>query len=109
MRVELISQRAEVVTVNPPQLLTSPYGGRKIKLALGVEPYSPRTLARLSPTDSSLYRALMQLTEGDLQEFIEIWRDVFNEVISPEDARQRATALLDLYVILSSPETAESL
>lgn len=51
----------------------------------------------------------MQLTEGDLQEFIKIWRDEFNELISPEDARQHATELLDLYVILSSLEPEEQL
>jgi hypothetical protein len=51
----------------------------------------------------------MQLTEGDLQEFIKIWRDEFNEPISPEDAKQRATELLDLYVILSSPEPEKEL
>jgi len=50
----------------------------------------------------------MQLTEGDLQEFIKIWRDEFNELISPEDARQHATELLDLYVIFS-PEPEEQL
>jgi hypothetical protein len=49
----------------------------------------------------------MQLTEDDLQEFIKIWRDEFHERIAPEDARQRATELLDLYVILSSPDPEE--
>jgi len=67
----------------------------------------PRTLAHLSLSESSLYRALMQLTEDDLQEFIKIWRDEFHERIAPEDARQRATELLDLYVILSSPDPEE--
>jgi hypothetical protein len=51
----------------------------------------------------------MQLTEGDVQEFIKIWQDEFNELISPEDARQRAMALLDLFVILSSLEPEEQL
>jgi hypothetical protein len=51
----------------------------------------------------------MQLTEDDLQEFIKIWRDEFNEPIAPEDASQRATDLLDLYVILLSPKPEEQL
>jgi hypothetical protein len=51
----------------------------------------------------------MQLTEDDLEEFMEIWREEFNEPITAEDASQRATALLDLYVILSSPGPEEEL
>ncbi len=51
----------------------------------------------------------MQLTEDDLQEFMQIWREDFNEPITAEEARQRATALLDLYVLLSSPAPEEEL
>ena len=44
----------------------------------------------------------MQLTEDELREFVEIWKDEFNEPITIEDARQSASALLDLYLILTS-------
>ena len=40
---------------------------------------------------------------------MEIWREEFNEPITAEDARQRATALLDLYVMLSSTGPDEEL
>ena len=71
------------------------------------EVYSARILARLYLADPSAYLALMNLTEDDLQEFREIWRKEFDEPITAEDARQRAIALLDLYVLLSSPEPEE--
>jgi hypothetical protein len=51
----------------------------------------------------------MQFTEDDLQEFMEIWREEFNEPITADDARQRASALLDLYVLLSSSGPEEDL
>jgi len=44
----------------------------------------------------------MQLTEDELREFMEIWRDEFREPITIEEARQSASALLDLYVVLTS-------
>jgi hypothetical protein len=52
----------------------------------------------------TVYLALMQLTEEDLQEFMAIWREEFNEPVTADDARQRASALLDLYALLSAPE-----
>lgn len=49
----------------------------------------------------------MQLTEEDLQQFMEIWREEFNEPITADDARQCASALLDLYALLWSPEAEQ--
>jgi hypothetical protein len=46
----------------------------------------------------------MQLTDHDLREFMEIWSDEFQEAITLDDARQCASMLLELYLIVVSPE-----
>jgi hypothetical protein len=50
----------------------------------------------------------MQLTEEDLREFIQIWSEEFGEAITLADARKRATDLLRLYLLLSSPQSEDS-
>jgi len=91
------------------QLLTYPSDGRKIKLRRAWNLALACILAHLYLSDPSQYLALMQLTEDDLQEFMEIWREEFNAPITAEDARQRATELLDLYVLLSLSGPEEDL
>jgi hypothetical protein len=49
----------------------------------------------------------MKLTEQDLQEFSRIWSEEFHEVISIDEARQHASALLELYSVLARPLAAE--
>ncbi len=39
----------------------------------------------------------MQLSDDDIQEFIEIWKKEFGETISVDDARRHATQLLTLF------------
>lgn len=50
----------------------------------------------------------MQLTDQDLQEFIEIWQAEFKESLSTEQARERASALLELYALLSCLSSMEA-
>lgn len=50
----------------------------------------------------------MQLTEDDLRDFIEIWAAEFKENLTTEQARERASALLELYVLLTSSWSEES-
>jgi len=107
MRAELMFRHDAVRRRTLRQLLTCPGDGRKIKLRQARSPNSARILAHLFLLDPPLYLALMQFTEDDLQEFMEIWREEFNEAITAEDARRHATALLDLYAILSSTEPEE--
>ena len=45
----------------------------------------------------------MNLSENDLQEFSRIWREEFHEEISLKEARQHASELLELYLILARP------
>lgn len=51
----------------------------------------------------------MRLKDDDLQEFVAIWKRVFNEEISLIDARHRASQLVILYLALAKrlPEEAE--
>lgn len=47
----------------------------------------------------------MELTDEDLTEFIEIWKDEFKEDLSLGDARHHASQLLELYMLLAgSPD-----
>lgn len=50
----------------------------------------------------------MQLTEDDIREFIEIWSAEFNEALTPEDAKRFASALLELYLLLTPPWSEEA-
>ncbi len=45
----------------------------------------------------------MDLQEEDIREFVQIWKGEFCEVITPDDARQRALEVLELYSLLISP------
>lgn len=50
----------------------------------------------------------MQLTDQDLQEFCEIWKEEFKEDLSPADARHYASQLLELYIVLATPLPLEN-
>ena len=43
----------------------------------------------------------MTLTDEDIREFSEIWKTVFRESLSAAEARQHASALIELYLILA--------
>jgi hypothetical protein len=43
------------------------------------------------------------LQEADLRDFIQIWSDEFHETISMEQARERASMLMELYWLLAQP------
>jgi hypothetical protein len=45
----------------------------------------------------------MQFSEDELQEFVEIWRSEFGELLTSDEAQYRASLLLDLYTVLSGP------
>ena len=45
----------------------------------------------------------MELTEDDIREFRAIWSEEFKEDIAPAEARERASALLTLYVLVALP------
>jgi len=42
----------------------------------------------------------MHLTDPDLQEFIEAWKEEFQEVISMDEARHSASMLMELFALL---------
>lgn len=52
----------------------------------------------------------MQLTQDDLREFIELWREEFGETISEGEARHYASRLLELAHLLSQrpPQATDS-
>ena len=50
---------------------------------------------------------LMNLDEIDVQEFSRLWSEEFYEEISMNEARQYASALLELYVALARPLPGE--
>ena len=43
----------------------------------------------------------MQWEENDIREFIQLWREEFREEIPIDEARHRATLLLELYALLA--------
>jgi hypothetical protein len=45
----------------------------------------------------------MNLNDDDIREFCNAWREEFGEPLSPDEARHRASLLLDLYVTLARP------
>jgi len=45
----------------------------------------------------------MDLDDHDIQEFIQLWKEEFNETLSLAEARQCASQLLELYALLASP------
>jgi hypothetical protein len=50
----------------------------------------------------------MELDERDINEFAEIWKQEFDEGLSAEEARHRASQLLELFWLLSRPLPSES-
>jgi hypothetical protein len=42
----------------------------------------------------------MEFNEADLQEFIALWKEEFQEAISMEEARRSAGSLMELYALL---------
>jgi hypothetical protein len=45
----------------------------------------------------------MELDGRDIEEFIQLWKEEFKETLSPKDARQCASQLLELYGVLATP------
>ena len=45
----------------------------------------------------------MQLREEDIREFQALWKEEFHEAISVADARERASALMELCLVLAAP------
>ena len=45
----------------------------------------------------------MDLDGRDIQEFIQLWKEELKETLTPADARQCASQLLELYALLASP------
>ena len=50
----------------------------------------------------------MDLDDRDIQEFMEIWKEEFKETLSPAEARQSASQLLELYFVLYGPDAKSS-
>jgi hypothetical protein len=49
----------------------------------------------------------MELDERDIREFTEIWKQEFNEDLSPDEARHNASQLLELFSLLAKPLPSE--
>jgi hypothetical protein len=45
----------------------------------------------------------MELTEEDLKEFARIWQEEFSETLPEAEMRQRASELMELYLVLAKP------
>lgn len=43
----------------------------------------------------------MQFTDAELKEYAKLWKEEFHETISLEEARLSATALMDLFLLLT--------
>lgn len=50
----------------------------------------------------------VQLTDEDLREFCEIWKEEFGETITVAQARERASQLLELVELVSVPLPSSS-
>jgi hypothetical protein len=50
----------------------------------------------------------MEFTEAEIQEFIAIWKEEFQETISAEDAKRSAASLMELYAWLVLGEEDQS-
>ena len=50
----------------------------------------------------------MRLHDEDIREFSELWKQEVKETLSPEEARHRASQLLELYLRLAEPLPNES-
>lgn len=51
-------------------------------------------------TGAECHGILMKLTNEDIAEFQRIWKEVFNEEITPGFASQRGNELLELYLTM---------
>jgi len=48
----------------------------------------------------------MELTDDDIREFADAWREAFHETLTPGEARTEATRLLTFYALLAEgPQT----
>lgn len=43
----------------------------------------------------------MRFENSDIEKFAELWREEFGERISPDEARQRASEIMELYFLLA--------
>ncbi len=43
----------------------------------------------------------MELTDEEIQEFAEIWKEEFREELTPEEVRHEARRFLELYLLLA--------
>jgi hypothetical protein len=42
----------------------------------------------------------MQFEDADIEKFVALWKEEFGETISPEEARHRASQVMELYLLL---------
>lgn len=49
----------------------------------------------------------MQLDDHDIREFTALWKEEFNETLTPDEARHYASQLLELYSLLAKPLPSE--
>lgn len=45
----------------------------------------------------------MQLTDKDIREFVEAWKEAFEETLTAGEARNYASQLMALYFLLAQP------
>jgi len=50
----------------------------------------------------------MTLTDDDIRAFARIWREEFGEDLTPEKAREEATLLMEVYLLLAEPDDGEA-
>jgi len=50
----------------------------------------------------------MDLDDHDIQEFMGLWQEEFNEALSPAEAHKCASLLLELYFVLYGPDAESS-
>lgn len=53
---------------------------------------------RAHETDRPVSSSSQVFRDGDVREFIRLWREEFGETLSPEEADRQATLLLELYL-----------
>ena len=50
----------------------------------------------------------MQFEDADIEEFMALWKEEFGETISLEEARHRASQVMELYVLLATTPRVQS-
>lgn len=50
----------------------------------------------------------MTLTDDDIRAFARIWKEEFGEDLSPARAREEATLLMEVYLLLADPDDSTS-